>query len=482
MEEKIILINPKMFHGAYRFFPIGIGSIAASLFKHGIDHEFYDQHMDWQSDEDLIEKIKRRGAPRLFGLTGLLTSFQSVKNLSTALKVAFPESKLVLGGKIVVVRPDILFRNMPVDYIIRGEGEEAILALWKAMHGEGDLESIKGLTFRTPDGTIHDHGETDPVQDLDRYIIPYHRFDMGKYVASCNIQSPNIPSINMISSRGCPFSCTFCNFSLGERAPVRFYNNLADSLDYLMQNFGLQHVTFNDDMFTVNRKHMRRVCAIIRERKLSFSISTRLDFLNEESIALLDESGCKYLCIGIESPSPTVAKVIDKRLNLEKFQTNIIALKKSRIVVNYGFIFGYLGETEQTIAETRDFVLRNGILYSAFFANAFPRTLLYEMIRDRIGDEEAYLQKLFSVDLTKDYLVNMTDIPLARLYRLRDGIIVDSVIHLMDKRVARFAFILRFGGLVYLSFMRRYGLRFSWVKRLFEFINMSIVKPATKGN
>ncbi|MBF0439139.1 MAG: B12-binding domain-containing radical SAM protein [Magnetococcales bacterium] len=481
MNEKIILINPKMFNGAYRFFPIGIGSIAASLFKHGIDHEFHDQHIDWQSDEDLITQIRPHGVPRMFGLTGLLTSFQSVKNLAIALKMAFPESKIVLGGKIVVVRPDILFHNMPVDYIIRGEGEEAIIALWKALHGEGELETIKGLTYRTADGVIHDHGETDPVRDLDSYIIPYHRFDMEKYITSCNIQSPNVPSINMISSRGCPFSCTFCNFSLGDRVPVRFYSNLADSLDYLIQNFGLQHVTFNDDMFTVNRNHMRRVCDIIKERKLSFSISTRLDFLNEASIALLDESGCKYLCIGIESPSPTVAKVIDKRLNLEKFQANITALKQSRIVVNYGFIFGYLGETEQTIAETRDFVLRNGILYSAFFANAFPRTLLYEMIQDRIGDEEAYLQKLYSVDLTKDYLVNMTDIPRPRLYQLRDEIIVDSVLNLMDKRIALFSPILRAGGLVYLAFMRRYGLRFAWIKRLFEFINMSIVKPATKG-
>ncbi len=485
MEEKVVLINPKMFFGAYRFFPIGLGYIAASLEKHGIRYEFHDQHLEWLDDETIVESVRRSGAPLLFGLTGLLTSFQSVRDLSKALRQAFPESKIVLGGKITVVDPAIIYRHMPIDYIVRGEGEEAIIALWRVLHGEGDPAAIQGLVYKDGTGAIRTHGEAPAVQDLDGYPLPYHRFDMGKYIELCNIQSPNVPSLNIISSRGCPFACTFCNFSLGDRMPVRFHTNLAAALDDLIDRHGLQHVTFNDDMFTVNKKHMRRVCALLKERGLTFSISTRLDFLTPESIALLDESGCRYLCVGIESPSPTVAAVIDKRLNLKKFQANIDALKKSRIVVNYGFIFGYLGETEKTIAETREFVIRNGILYSAFFANAFPRTKLYEMVKDRIhreiGDEEAYLKQLYSVDLTKDYLVNLTDIPRPRLYRLRDELIVDSVLNLMSRPLTWFAPLLRLGGLSYLAFMRNYGLRFAWVKRVFEFINMSIVKPATKS-
>jgi len=257
-------------------------------------------------------------------------------------------------------------------------------------------------------------------------------------------------------------------------------DNLSNSLDYMIKKFNLKHVTFNDDIFTLNKNHMINVCQSLKNRNLSFSISTRLDFLDQESINLLDESGCKYLCVGIESPSPTIAKIVDKRLDLNKYQQNIEALKRSRIVVNYGFMIGYLGETEKTIKETRDFVIKNKIIYSAFFANAFPRTKLYDMIQNKIPDETNYLKRLFTVDLSKDYLINMTNIPIKRLFNLRDELIVDSVFNTINIKIPLPKYLLRKLALFYLSFMRVYGLKISFLKRLFEFINMSIIKPLTK--
>lgn len=477
---KIMLINPKMFLKSYRFFPLGLGYLASALENNRIPYSFLDLHIDWTKTSTAIEKISVNGVPDLFAITGLLTSFQSVKELCISLKNRFPNSRIVLGGRITVMDPAFIFKHIPTDFIIQGEGEVGLIQLIDQLNGNHNYNEVQGLSYRDH-GTILSNSEADPIQNISDYNIPYHRFDMGKYVKLCNIQSPNIPSINILSSRGCPYSCSFCNNSKGKKS-VRFHDvdKLAESLDYLIERFNLKHVTFNDDIFTVNKKHMIKVCNIIKKRDLSFSMSTRLDFLDEESISLLDQSGCHYLCVGIESPAPKVAQIIDKRLDLEKYQKNIDALKKSNIVVNYGFMIGYLGETEETIKETRDFVIKNKIIYSAFFANAFPMTKLYDMVQDMIGDEAEYLNRLFTVDLTKDYLINLTDIPVKRLYRLRDELIVDSLFNTIDMNIPLPMNLMQKLALLYLSFMRNFGLKVGFIKRAFEFINMSIVKPLTK--
>ena len=181
----------------------------------------------------------------------------------------------------------------------------------------------------------------------------------------------------------------------------------------------------------------------------------------------------------IESPSPSVAGIIDKRLDLDRFNENIGLLKKSSIVANFGFMIGYLGETEETIAETREFVMENEILYSAFFTNAFPQTKLYEMIRDRIPDEEEYPTKLYTVDLSVDYLINMTSLPKKRLFSLRDGLVVDSLINVIKPKPVFFRPVIRLMGLAYLKLMRK-ALGIGIFKYLFEFININIIKPLTK--
>ena len=99
------------------------------------------------------------------------------------------------------------------------------------------------------------------------------------------------------------------------------------------------------------------------------------------------------------------------------------------------------------------------------------------MIRDKIPNEENYLKRLFTVDLSSDYLINMTDIPLKRLFRLRDELVVDSVINTIDIKMPLLTSLFHKLALFYLSFMRNYGLRVGFIKRIFEFINMSIVKP-----
>lgn len=477
---KVLLINPRMHIKAYTFFPTSLGCLAAALDEVNIMYKLHDMHLNWESDKEFVENLKENYD--VFAITGLLTSFPNIVTLTNILKHNFPNTKIVIGGRITVLEPEFILRKTSVDFIIQGEGEIAFIQFLNELKNNSEnFDKIQGLAYINEKDEVISNGEAEPVNDINRFIPPYEKFDMIKYIEKCNIQSPDVASINMISSRGCPYKCTFCNNSK-DQYKMRYYDieKLTEKFDVLIKNYGLKHITFNDDIFILNKNNMQKMCLELKKRNLTFSISTRLDSLDESTIKTLDDSGCHYLCVGIESPAPPVAKVIDKRLDIEKYESNIKLLQESKIVVNYGFMFGYLGETEDTIIETRNFVLKNKLIYSAFFTNAFPRTKLYDMVKDRIADEEEYLKKLFNADLTKDYLINMTDIPLRRLYYLRDKLVVDSVINVLGVKNIIFKIPLTIGGLSYLWFMRNIGLKFGVIKDLFEFINMSIIKPLSK--
>lgn len=475
---KVCLIHPRMYVKAYNFFPLGLGFLASSLEKNSIDYSFYDLHRDWMKTYDFIESVKKEGKIELFAISCLMNSFKNTIKLCESLKHHFSESKIVLGGKIAALEPEFIFRNIKTDYVIKGEGEVAIIELIEMLEGKRSIEEVQGLAYKDESGKICFNGVSRPINDVSDYLIPIESFDMKKYISKETVQSPNLSSTNMISSRGCPFSCAFCNNSKNPDKRMRYYdlNKLGKQWDHLIKNFGLKHITFNDDIFTVNKERTKKICKLLKNKGLSFSCSTRLDCLDEELIKILDDSGCKYLCIGIESPAPAVAKIIDKRLDFSKCEKNISLLKKTNIIVNFGFMIGHYGETEETIQQTREFVMNHSIIYAAFFATPFPGTRLYDMVKNRIPDEEEYLYKLSEADLSADYLINMTDIPKKRIYSMHDYLVVDSLLNSLSFNLP-FKFILRRILVLYLIFMRRYGLKVGFFKKLFEFLNIVIVKP-----
>jgi len=476
---RVALIHPRLHVHAYDFFPLGLGHLAAALERRAIPYSLYDLHKDWLRPAGLLRRLEDDAPAGLFAVSAPLTSFTEARNVCRALKARFPRTPVVLGGRISVLDAERIFRLLPADYVVRGEGEEAIVELVDMLEGRRTPDEVRGLAYRDEAGRVRSNGEAALVENVSDYIIPYARLDIGRYVSRRTVQSPRLPSLNMLSSRGCPFSCAFCNFSGDDNHRMRYFDldRLTEAWDYLRERHGLRHVTFNDDIFTVDRRRVKDICARLKERGIAFSCSTRVDCLDEESISVLEGSGCRFLCLGIESPSPTVSAVIGKRLDPDKAQATIARLKKTRMTVNYGFMIGHYGETEETIRETRAYVLRNGVIYSAFFAAAFPRTRLYDMVRDRIPDEDAYLARLSRADLSSDYLVNMTDMPKRRIYRLHDRLVADSVLNALGIRARPAWTVLRWPFVAYLGFMRRFGLRLGPVKRLFEFLNIAVAKP-----
>lgn len=511
---RVALINPRMFKHVYHFFPIGLGCMAGALKKHGIEFGWYDQRLENWSTPELIKELKEGPRFDCFGITGLISSFQYVKEICHALKVAFPDTPIVVGGKQSSINPEILLGQTGADYIIHGDGEEPLVMLLEMLCGErlrpveregarpstiakgvglAVLEepqlatmapsTIPGLIYRDESGEVQQNGMAQ-LKTIDEYHLPLRDLPMERYVSRDGIQSNGLKSINLISTRGCPFECSFCNFSDGiSGKPMREYNadHMEEDLAYLKESFGLQHVFYNDDIFALNTKRLTAMGEIHRRLGIKYTISMRLDLISEEKIRILEETGCKVVLVGVESASPTILKYIDKDLDLDVYQKNIDALQSSKLTVSFNFIAGYIGETEQTMDETYQFCLKNRILFTPFFATAYPGTKLFDMVKERVGidDEADYMIQLSKTDLQNDYVINMSDMSEKDLRKCRDKMIVGSALNCLTRN--RFLHLLLGPAFsLYWGVIKANNNRIAWLRKLTDLFNWTVVKPLFK--
>ena len=479
---RLALINPPLFNNIYHFFPIGLGYIAASLEEKGIDYDFIDMRLENWDSSQLIHYLKGRPAYDCFAIGGLISSFNNIKEVCYRIKETFPMKHIVLGGKISKVNTDILFDNLNPSYVIDGDGEESFCLLLESLSSNSvKCDEIPGLIYRDKQGKIICN-PTRMLIDVNRYHIPYHRFPMERYISRSGIQSNGLKSLNMISSRGCPFECTFCNFSDGiSGLPLRLYDvsQLEKEITHFKTNLDMEHIFWNDDVFAMNTRRLKEMGNMLHRLGIRYSISMRLDSINEERMSILETTGCQVLMVGVESPSPKIAKIIDKRMDTKKIQKNIELCQNSSIIVSFNFITGYVGETEKTLNETFEFLIKNRILYTSMYATAYPGTKLYEMVRDKIDDEEKYVYKLSNADLQTDYVLNMTELPEKRLKRIRDKMIVYSALNSFTKNRLLQMSLLPFFKL-YWTVINVNSSRISWLRHATDLINWIIIKPIFK--
>lgn len=477
----VLLVVSPFFNDIYRFFPLGIAYIASALKHAHIAYEICDMNSTGMTVGDFDNFWqKRKGEFDVVAISSMINNYYRTKQIVHSVRSNSPETPVIVGGKIVNVDKTILFEDLKPDILVIGDGEETIINVLNRINTNyNSLGEVRGISFLDSNKKIVTTEPALPVKGLHNYRIPYMDFDMKLYVSRQTDVSHGFISMQYVSSRGCPFTCTYCNNSTERQNKKVVYHdlkNMESDFAYL-KKFGLEHIFFCDDIFTTNKLRMTQLCDLLKSMNIRYSISTRLDTLNEEKIAKLNATGCYYIMLGIETASQKIAKLMHKQLNIEKFQRNIELLQKTNIIVSCNFIIGYLGENETTLFETKDFILRNNLIYNTYFATAYPGTTLYHMIKDKIPHEKEYLYKLFDLDMQTQYLINMSELPKKKLLRLRKKILVDSVINIMGFRSLILIKILKLFAYLYWNIVQFNSSRNSWLKRLTDYVNQVILKP-----
>jgi len=339
--------------------PHGMMSIAAFLEQRGIETAFIDCYAKPLPLDGVVAEIARQGADAI-GFSCTTSSFLEGYRIAERLKERLPQVPIIFGGAHACSMGAALLDCFPaIDFLVIGEGENSLYELVNA--GFRDAARIPGIAFRD-NGSGRLSSSRELIADLDTLPFPaYHRLPGFPLAYNLPLFSyPTNPNTSIISSRGCPFQCSYCDRSVFSRG-FRFNSPeyIVEHLAYLRKDFGIRHVFFYDDLFTFDRGRVECFCALLEEKRVgvTYNCIARPECVDSELVALLKRSGCWQVNFGIESGDPDLVKKHRKFYRLDEVGRKLRMVKDAGMRCKGLFMIGLPGETSRTIRRTIDYAL-----------------------------------------------------------------------------------------------------------------------------
>ena len=263
----ILLINPQLYGvQSEPRLPLGLGYIASVLRNDGHNIKVVDANALKLSD-DQIEKLINESRCDAAGLTGLITQFKQVQRLASIIRKN-SNAITVLGGGLASAVPEVILRKTDIDIVVIGEGEETASDLFRCIEKRVSLDGVKGIYFKKDD-KIFKTERRDSISDISSLPFPaWDLFPMERYFDNGVMCMPK-RRISIITSRGCPYQCTFCFHGIfGHRYRARTAENVFREIELLYQQYNIKGFVFEDDTFVLDKKRVYRLCDLITENRL----------------------------------------------------------------------------------------------------------------------------------------------------------------------------------------------------------------------
>lgn len=367
--------------------PLGLASIAAFLERNNIGADIIDCYATPGSDPYIRDYIIER-QPAFIGFSCTTSSFLDGVRIARMAKSIEPRIRSVFGGPHVSALKTKILEDFPeVDFCVVGEGEETLKELLENSGRTENLRSTQGIAYRDEGGKALFTGYRSKGIELDSLPFPaYEKLPGYPHLYRLPIFSyPNVPNSSCISSRGCPYSCSYCDRSVF-RNTFR-YNSaeyLYEHLKYLKERFHIRHVNFYDDQFTFNRKRIMDFTRMMVDRPLdmTFNCAVRAEHIDGDLAAVMRQAGCWMISLGIETGDEELLARHRKNANLDMLAEKIRMIKKAGMRVKGLMMMGLPGETEKSIRKSMDYVFSLPIdeINVAKFT-PFPGTPLYDNAR-----------------------------------------------------------------------------------------------------
>ena len=300
-------------------------------------------HYIW---EDTVAKILAF-EPEYVGITMFTANFKAAKIIAEKIKQKNNNIKILVGGPHPTLSPRDVLQSEEFDYIVQNEGEYPFLQL---VNGK-PLEEIPGLGYKK-DGRMFMNPPAEPIEDLD--LLPFPARDLI-------INSSNTMDFGqLITGRGCPFSCTYCASPAmwaKKKARFRSIENVIKELVLIKEHYPHNVIYFYDDTFSLKKDRTKELCNRIIESNINikWKCDTRADCLTDEIVSLMKKAGCVCMKIGVESGSKKILRQINKRVNKEKIMDAVKIIKKYDIPLTIYLMAGFPGETDDDLKETIKF-------------------------------------------------------------------------------------------------------------------------------
>jgi len=336
--------------------PIGLGYLISYAKEklNNVEFKILDCLKENYTHDDFKNYIIKE-KPDLIGMTAFTMEINSALKCAEITKEINSEIITIIGGPHTSNVPEEVLSNKNVDFVMKGESEISFYELIKELQNKKNFENIPNLGYKKNEKIIINNSEM--PQDLDS--LPFPDYDLMKFKHYPKMYfMKNFPSAPIITSRGCPFSCTFCSAGKlsGKKFRSRTPENIIKEIKYLKENYNIKEFQIWDDNFTLNRERAMKFCDLLLKEKINLEWwcpnGLRIETLDEELLKKMRQTGLYAMAFGIESGSEKIQKDMKKNLNLNKTKEIVNIAKKLGIRTQGFFIIGYPTETKEDILKT----------------------------------------------------------------------------------------------------------------------------------
>lgn len=376
--------------------PLGLASIAGYLEQRGTSASIVDCYARPDSDRAIRDYLLAE-RPASIGLSCTTSSFLDGIRIAQLARQALPGITTVFGGPHVSALKEALFPRFPaMDLAVVGEGEQTMAEL--AAGGLHEPDRVKGLIYRQgAEGVFTGYREQALVLDE----LPFPAYEkLAGFPSSYLLpifNYPTTPNTSCISSRGCPYSCSYCDRSVFRRS---FRYNCADylyrHLSYLKERFGIRHINFYDDQFTFNRNRVEEFTSLMIERPLgmTFNCAVRAEHIDRDLLTRMKAAGCWMMSLGIETGDEELLAQHRQNADLEQLAQKIRLIKGAGIRTKGLLMMGLPGESEASIRKSMRYVFSLPIDdFNLAKFTPFPGSPIYEKIHE-LGEFQEDWEKM----------------------------------------------------------------------------------------
>lgn len=389
---RVLLFYPDIDTLTPIYYQLGVGSLAATLRAGGHEPKFVRVP---NLDREKVLGAVRDFDPGLVGFSSVYVQWRYVKQMAKWIKESHP-LPVVAGGVHPTLSPDECMAEPNMDFICRGEGEEALLELADAIQNGRPTDRIPNIWTRAADGRVIVNEMRELTDPLDR--LPPPDRECLDYREALRLQHGNV---QIMTSRGCPYRCTYCS----NEAQMRLYSgngrfirqrsvaNVIAEIEGIVERYPehARYITFSDDIITENKKWLYEFLDEYKKRfDLPFNMQVQMQTFGRETARRLAEAGCYQTIIAIESGDDYIRReVMNRNLTDEQILNTFRFCDEVGIETCSYNIVGVPGETEQSIRRSMDIVRQANPDHSLVFKfTPFPGTKLHE-----VCVQEGYLKE-----------------------------------------------------------------------------------------
>jgi len=417
----IVLINPPVTLSKWeiglgsKLPPLSLAFLAGYLREKGVSVRILDACNLGLSINEVLDYIAQN-SPSYVGITATSIMISSAAQLSTEIKKRFPSVTTIIGGAHISALPRETIEHFSCfDVGIFGEGEKTLFEIINS--GKMD-KTISGIVFRD-NGIIVKSDPREYISNLDD--LPFPAYDLLNDFPNFYKPTPNnyscLPVVSVVSSRGCPYSCTFCPQNVfGRNMRSCSFDYLASLIQYLKDKYNAREVCFYDDIFLSSKKGVSKFIEVLEKNKIKipWSCEGRIGPADDQMYKEMKKAGCWQISFGVESGSQTMLNYFNKKIKVEQISRTLSAVKRAKIRARGYFIVGAPPESMHTLNETKELIQNvpfDDILFSFF--SPLPGTPIYQ---EMIGDKGLDFNKinLFHIsykpeNVTEEMLIGFTN-------------------------------------------------------------------------